>query len=286
LDFPELSHQNGHVPPVATEPPSQPLDQNAVPSVPAPKHGVETPVFGFLDILLIILCGGVSLFFSFMVVMAWMAIAGHPLDVSSTSSLSSNGPVLVGIQTLSYLWVVAFMVALVRMKYDTPFLTAISWKMPGARTALAAILGGGALALLSEGVAALLSRWTPKSLPIEALFRNRSSVYAMVFFGIAVAPLVEELFFRGFLYPVLARHLGILPSVALTAAAFALLHEGQLAHAWAPLLVLFIVGTALTAARAWTRSVATGLLIHMGYNTTLFAMLYASTDGFRHLDKL
>ena len=238
-----------------------------------------------LDVVLIVLCGFVSLVFSFIVVLVGLEIAGRPVDLSS-SALSGNGALLVGIQTLSYLWVVAFMVLLVRLKYDAPFFSAISWNMPRVKTAAVALLAGVALALLSEAVSALLSRWIPKSLPIDAFFRTRSSIYAMIFFGIAVAPLVEELFFRGFLYPVLARNLGILPSIALTSAAFALLHEGQLAHAWAPLLVLFIVGTALTAARAWTRSVATGLLIHMGYNTTLFAMLFIATDGFRHLDKL
>jgi membrane protease YdiL (CAAX protease family) len=252
---------------------------------PAPKDGVENPVFGFLEVLLVLLFGVVSLVFSIVVVFTGMWIAGRHVDLSS-DALSGNGPLFVGIQTLAYLWLIAFMIALVRMKHDTPFFTAISWNMPGAKMALGALVAGAALALVSGIVSDLLAPWAPKSVPIEAFFRTRNSIYAMIFFGIAVAPFMEELFFRGFLYPVLARNLGILPSVALTGAAFALLHEGQLAHAWVPLLVLFIVGTALTAVRAWTRSVATGLLIHIGYNTTLFAVLFVATDGFRHLDKV
>jgi len=285
LDFPESTDQNANVTPVSHELTGPPAGPPALPLAPSAKDSGENPVFGVLDILLILLCALVSLFFSFVVVFAWLAIIGKSPDLSAPA-FAGNGPLLVGIQTLSYLWVVAFMVALVRLKHDTPFFAAISWNMPRAKAAMGAILGGVALALLSEGMSALLSRWIPRSLPIDALFRTRSSIYAMIFFGIAVAPLVEELFFRGFLYPVLARHLGILPSIGLTSAAFALLHEGQLAHAWAPILVLFIVGTTLTAARAWTRSVATGLLIHVGYNTTLFTMLFVATDGFRHLDKL
>lgn len=285
MDFPEPSDQNAGLTPVSNEPvglfpPASPANPEGA---SAEKAGRENPVFGMLDILLILLCGLVSLFFSFILVFAWLAVAGKPV---SSATLGSNAPLLVGVQTLSYLWLVAFMVALVRLKHGTPFFAAISWNMPRAGAALSAVFGGVVLALFSEAISFLLSRWIPKSLPIDALFRTRSSIYAMVFFGIAVAPLVEELFFRGFLYPVLARGLGILPSVGLTAAAFALLHEGQLAHAWAPLLVLFIVGTVLTAARAWTRSVATGVLVHVGYNTTLFTMLFIATDGFRHLDKL
>lgn len=285
MDFPEIGGQTANGTPVQGELIDPPVTSPGFPTAPSADDGGENPVFGMLDILLILLCALVSLFFAFIVMFAWLAITGKSLD-RAASELPGNGPLLVGVQTLSYIWLVAFMVALVRMKHDRPFFAAISWNAPRAKAALTAILGGVALALFSEAISFLLSRWIPKSLPIDAFFRTRSSIYAMVFFGIAVAPLVEELFFRGFLYPVLARSLGILPSIGLTAAAFALLHEGQLAHAWAPLLVLFIVGTTITAVRARTRSVATGLLIHVGYNTTLFAMLFVATDGFRHLDKL
>jgi membrane protease YdiL (CAAX protease family) len=101
-----------------------------------------------------------------------------------------------------------------------------------------------------------------------------------------LAPLVEELFFRGFLYPALARRLGVAAGVALTALPFALIHASQLARAWAPLLLLFIVGLVLTAVRARTRSVGASFLVHVGYNATLFALLYAGTDGFTNFEKL
>jgi membrane protease YdiL (CAAX protease family) len=64
------------------------------------------------------------------------------------------------------------------------------------------------------------------------------------------------------------------------------MHSSQLAHAWAPLLILFIVGLVLTLTRVVTGSVVPGFLIHVGYNASIFAVLYLSTDGFRHLDKL
>ena len=116
-------------------------------------------------------------------------------------------------------------------------------------------------------------------------------------FGIFIAPVVEELFFRGFIYPALERFFnrflfpafdlafGSALSIIVTAAAFSLLHEGQLAHAWVPLLVLFSVGVVLTLVRARTNSVATCVLVHMGYNGVLFGMLFYFTDGFRHLEK-
>ena len=75
------------------------------------------------------------------------------------------------------------------------------------------------------------------------------------------------------------------PSVMLTSAAFSLLHQAQLAHAWAPLLILFWVGVALTVVRARTNSVATCVLVHMGYNGALFGLMFYFTEGFRHLER-
>jgi len=71
-----------------------------------------------------------------------------------------------------------------------------------------------------------------------------------------------------------------------TSAAFAMMHNDQLGSAWAPLLVLFAVGCVLTLTRVVTRSVAPSVLLHMGYNATLFGLLYLATDHFRHLERM
>jgi uncharacterized protein len=97
---------------------------------------------------------------------------------------------------------------------------------------------------------------------------------------------MEELFFRGFLYPVLARRLGLIVSVTITAFLFALIHEEQLAHAWAPMFLIFIVGVVFTLVRARMQSVAASFLMHVGYNFTLFAALFFSTGHFHNFDKL
>jgi membrane protease YdiL (CAAX protease family) len=67
---------------------------------------------------------------------------------------------------------------------------------------------------------------------------------------------------------------------------FAFTHEGQLAHAWAPLLVLFIVGMVLTYVRAKTQSVGASFLVHSGYNAFLFGMIFVATGGFQHMERL
>ena len=72
----------------------------------------------------------------------------------------------------------------------------------------------------------------------------------------------------------------------ITSAGFAMVHSEQLGQAWGPLLVLFVVGLVLTLTRVITRSITPGLLMHMGYNLTLFTLLYLGTDHFRHLERM
>ena len=75
-------------------------------------------------------------------------------------------------------------------------------------------------------------------------------------------------------------------AVLITSGGFAMVHSEQLGQAWGPLLVLFMVGLVLTLARVVTRSITPGLLVHMGYNLTLFTLLYLGTDHFRHLERM
>ena len=68
----------------------------------------------------------------------------------------------------------------------------------------------------------------PKDLPMDRLFRTSFDAWILAVFGVLIAPLMEELFFRGFLYPVLARRLGYILSIVLTGLRFALVHAQQL----------------------------------------------------------
>jgi membrane protease YdiL (CAAX protease family) len=185
-------------------------------------------------------------------------------------------------QFLAYLVVFAYMVALVDRKAGGDFWHAIHWNWP--RNWLPYVMGGIVLAFGLQAFAHFLPM--PKELPIDRFFQTPAEAWILSLFGATFAPLIEELFFRGFLYPVLARRLGIFLGVVVTAAGFGLIHSPQLGRAWAPILVVFLVGLALTITRAVTNSVAAGVIIHMTYNTTLSVLIFAATGGFRHFEKL
>lgn len=185
-------------------------------------------------------------------------------------------------QGFAYMLILAFMFLIVKRVPGQNFWQAIRWNWPQNWSAY--LMAGVALSFALQGIAHFLPM--PKELPMDRFFRTPSEAWTLSLFGVTFAPILEEFFFRGFLYPVLVRRLGLAAAVLMTAAAFSLIHAPQLGRAWGPVLVIFLVGLALTLARAITKSVAAGLLMHMAYNATLSILLFVGTDGFRHLERL
>lgn len=199
------------------------------------------------------------------------------------TELATNAIVVIGAQTAAYPIVLLFIFVLVRTRSRQPFAKAIQWHWPG-RLSAAFVIGGVVLALVVENLARFLP--IPKSLPMDTYFKDPTSAYLMASFGITLAPLLEELFFRGLLYPLLGRAFGVVTGVVLTAAAFAFIHGAQLGYAWAPVLSIFVVGIVFTVVRVRTSSVAASFLMHCGYNFALFSALWFASDHFRHLEKV
>jgi membrane protease YdiL (CAAX protease family) len=240
----------------------------------------EDPIWSGWDVLQIVL---VTISSIFVFVLAITFAAHYYLYPQEQMFDVGKLPlVTVAAQFMAYLVVLAFMFLIVKRYPERSFLREIRWNWP--RTPAFYLLGGVVLSFALQGVAHFLPM--PKELPIDTFFQTAKEAWVLSIFGVTLAPLIEEFFFRGFLYPVLARRWGIAASILLTAATFGLIHAPQLGKAWGPVLIVFLVGVVLTITRAITKSVAAGLLIHIAYNGTISVLLFWASDGFRHLDKL
>jgi membrane protease YdiL (CAAX protease family) len=264
--------------PLDSYPPPQPEYVPSTPVVPLRLKADEDPPWTGWDVVIII---GVTIGASFVFGLAVM-VAAKFLVPGNTSwaNLARRPELLLLAQLLAYVVVFAVMYALVAAK-SGQFWNPIRWHWPATWPAF--LLGGTLLYFGLAGVGQLLP--IPKNLPIDRFFANSREATLMSIFAVSFAPLMEELFFRGFLYPVLARRLGVFASIVLTSAAFGILHGAQLKYSWA-VLIIFLVGVVLTTVRAITKSVAASFLMHVGYNGTLSALMYVVTGGFRHLEKL
>ena len=239
------------------------------------------PVWNGWDLLKLVSVTVVALLLSMIGVL--LAARRWVYPHGNVNDLARNAVVVVLGQGIGYVIVLLYMYVLVtRERRSSSFWNAIHWNWP-ANPAMY-LMWGVALSVALQLLAHLLP--IPKNLPIDSFFRTPAEAWVLSLFGIALAPLMEELLFRAFLYPVLKRQLGLGAAVLLTAVGFALLHGSQLKFSWGPLLVIFLVGLALTTVRAQKNSVAASLLMHVAYNSTISVLMFAATDGFRHLEKL
>jgi membrane protease YdiL (CAAX protease family) len=249
-----------------------------------------------------------------------IAMGFHLMGTETPEQLLREPRLLIPSMAAAYLIAAAILWAVFTLLWRQPFTKGLHWNFSVVRRRWVRLLiGGVALSLVVQ----LLSNYlpVPKSLPIDDFFRTPGDVWLVALFGTFLAPLFEELAFRGFLLPSLASAwdwlrgqrlqaatpiydsyvspvttsadrdprwsvAALVVSCTLTSIGFALVHADQLAHAWAPLAVLFCVSLVLCGVRLVTQSLAASTLIHATYNGTIFTILFIGTGGFRHLDKI
>jgi membrane protease YdiL (CAAX protease family) len=228
--------------------------------------------WGWLEVALFVILGVVG-----SVVVTWGAaeVAVRFFGVNSnevfgaTMSTAKSIVVLLSQATLDG-FAILYLYLMLLARTKAPFWPSIGWRetLPGAGkvwdSALQFLAGGALLALVVSFAGGFLN--SKETLPIEELLKARVSILLFGVLGVLIAPLVEETIFRGFLYPVIARRLGIVAGVAITGTLFGLMHAAQLWGGWGQIALLILVGVALTWVRARTGTVAASYLVHLGYN--------------------
>ena len=273
LDPPPLNSNTQFSAPLVTY--SLPPIESTLP--PAPRAG-ENPVWSGWDVLLIAALTLATIFLIQLILILvglrfvyrhenWVDVAQKPV-LALLSELLAYGVVAV------------YMILLVEGKYHTRFWAAIRWNWPGL--AGLSLVGVGVLMLGLDFLGRFLPM--PKTTPFDQFFDRPLDAYLTVAFAITLGPLMEELFFRGFLYPVVARRLGAFWGILLTALPFGLMHYLQY-RSWSAVLIIILVGVVLTTVRAVTKSVASSFLAHVGYNGTLMILAAVATAGIRHMEK-
>ncbi len=212
-------------------------------------------------------------------------------------------------QALAYLLLLASSAWLFPRLWETSFLHGIQWNLLALRRRWYWIVAGGVLlSVASQAAERFLP--SPPSTVFDNLLTTQRNAWLLASLAVLLAPLTEEIAFRGFLLPALAtaydwlslertpagfqrwQSSSLHSASAMVFAAifssvpFALLHADQLSHAWGPLGVLYGVSLVLSFVRIRTHSVACSTFMHATYNFTIFAVIYISSGGFRHLDKL
>ncbi len=268
------------------------------PNIAGPEPSTRVPHLGHallflaLTTLFLILSQGVAL------------LAGHPARATDI-----DPRLLIASEAFAYILTLVAAFFVFPPLWQRPFLLGLQWNWPAAtRNALRLIPLGLLLSAIVQGLSNYID--VPKELPIDAFFHSRSTVWLITVFGTVLAPMFEEVLFRGFLLPAFAiaydwlclprteaareawqssnalTRNSLIFSTVLTSVLFALVHGKQTAFTWPILALLFCVSLILTTVRIRLRSVAASTLVHASYNFTVFLAAFITTGGYRHLDKL
>ncbi len=227
--------------------------------------------WGWPEVALFVILGAIA-----SVVVTWgmgqvaVRFFGAPLNdvFGATMSTAKSVVVLISQAVLDGL-AILYLYLMLQARTDAPFWPSIGWRemrSPGKirESALQFLAGGAVLAFVVSFAGGFLN--SKETLPIEEMLQARISILLFGLLGVLVAPLVEETIFRGFLYPVIARRLGMAAGIAITGTLFGLMHAAQLGGAMGQIALLIFVGIVLTWVRARTGTVAASFFVHLGYN--------------------
>lgn len=222
-----------------------------------------------------------------LVILAGLALPSFILGVLITRALGLINPgntevpeaagVLVA-QFLAYGFWFGCLWALLRIRYRRSFWTSLGWLLPEKPLWYYAALGP-VLAIAVGLLGGLLGK-PDTEMPMLEMLKDPVALMLVGAFAITLGPLAEELIFRGFVLPLLARSLGAAVGVSLTAAFFALLHGEQYGWSWQHLIIIAAVGATFGVVRLRTGSTAAATVMHATYNLTLFAAILSNMEEF------
>ncbi len=256
-----------------------PAIEYAPPRTPHIGHAVFFFVFAF---------GTVAVTQAVSIGVAHMMPAYHALPLREVVHLPK---ITILSSLVAYMLVLQLAILFFPTLWHRSFAQGISWNAAAVRRNWWwLILAGVSISILSAASEFFLS--IPKDLPVDRFFSSQTDLWLVTVLGTLLAPVFEEICFRGFLLPAIAiawdwfalprtplarEHwrstntlspVGLLVGAVITSVCFAALHGRQLSFTLGPLVVLFFVSLALCAVRIRLRSVAASSLVHASYNAS------------------
>ncbi|MBV9507355.1 MAG: CPBP family intramembrane metalloprotease [Acidobacteriia bacterium] len=183
-------------------------------------------------------------------------------------------------QSLAYLLSFGALALLFRIHYGRPFWRSIGWisfRVPP----FVVILSGASTAIGVAFIGAFI-RTPTTSNRITEMLEDPKSLMLVAVFGLTLAPLAEELVFRGFLQPLLVRTLGPAPGIIAAAVPFGLLHFQEYGNSWRHALLISLAGAAFGWMRHRSGSTAASTLMHASYNGLEFLAYFAQQKETHH----
>jgi uncharacterized protein len=239
------------------------------------------------------------------------ALQFHLFGIHTEKQAMNDIHYTLGSQGVWYLAALGLWMMVFPRIWHTGFFTGIEWRAAAAlrlRWQLFSAAFACFILAIVDGV--LLPG--PKEAPIDQVFRMPGGAWFLFAFGVTLAPLIEEMIYRGFLLPALCTlwdwtseriqdrsapwpdengkvrwSLAAMIFASIAASVpFALMHGQQTSYSLGTFVLLFFVSMALCWIRLSTRSLAACTVVHACYNFLLFALMVWGTGGFKDIEKM
>lgn len=188
-----------------------------------------------------------------------------------------SGVQLIVIEALRNFIQVAFIFFLVKTVHGQSIPATLRWVYNSNFSVLRMAVAGSLLALATL----IISNFLPASpgAEFEKFLATTASYVLFVVFGIALAPLCEEIIFRGFLFSALADTSGPKMAIWVTTVAFTLLHIPQRTDDLASLPLIFAASLVFTLVRHRSGSLVPSVVMHVVYNGIILGISALATLG-------
>jgi len=187
------------------------------------------------------------------------------LIVGADSNLRSDlTPLVLPTTVAAYAVVYLALKLVLGSRYGQPVFRSLGWRHSTFNLVVAA--GGGALLGLSLSLLGTALHTPKVKSPFENLGATPLSFALLALTAIVLAPVFEELFFRGFLQPLLSRTLGAVAGIVITAALFGGLHAPEYSWAWQYAFCVSLAGIVFGCLRYRTKSIIPCTVMHGCFN--------------------
>jgi membrane protease YdiL (CAAX protease family) len=193
-----------------------------------------------------------------------------PQNQDKLAAWATNGALIGVTGAVGGLLSIVLIVAVITRLRKRPFRATIG--LVGPWRVWPAVLGAVLLGSVMDALTLTLQRPLVPTV-LASWFVGAASAAAMFVFTVIVTPLVEELLFRGVLYPVAARSLGTIATIVMVSVLFALAHTATYGPDIYLLAQTLGAGLYLTWLRARTGKLSASVAAHAAFN------LYATVEA-------
>ncbi len=253
--------------------------------------------------------GHVAVLFGLLALSALVSVSFFALLLHRHAQLKDSVVAQLSLEALIFLLTLGSSFKVFPLLWKRSFPSGVEWNLLAVRRNWPRLLATG---MLLCALAQTAQRFVqlPENTEVDQVLSTQAGAWGALLLGVLLAPMCEEILFRGFLLPAFAiaydwLSLDRTPAglerwrtstqrstaasvfgAVMSSILFGAMHAPQLRYAWGVVAVISCVGLTLAYVRLRTHSVACSTLVHATYNGTLFAAMLIQTHGFRHLERL